>query len=126
MTSTSMILRFLFVGGSTALLYFGLTFGLVEGLTLQATLASAVAYIVAACYNYLLHYHWTFATDAPHGLVLVKYLLTSIGGLVLNGLVMHVGIMLVSIHYMVVQLFAAGAVLCWSISISTLWVFARK
>jgi putative flippase GtrA len=126
MTNTPVILRFLVVGASTALLYFGLTFLLVEGLTLQTTLASTIAYIVTVCYNYLLHYHWTFVSDAPHGQVLVKYLLTCVGGLVLNGLIMHVGVMLLSAHYMVVQIIAAGAVVCWSLFVSTLWVFAKK
>jgi putative flippase GtrA len=126
MIDRSVVLRFLFVGGSTTILYFGLIFALVEGLALHTTVSSSVAYIVVGFYNYLLHYHWTFATDAPHGLALVKYLLTCVGGLVLNALVMHVGVMLVPVHYMVVQLFAFGVVVCWSLCISTVWVFSRK
>lgn len=120
------VLRFLFVGGTTTILYFGLTFVLVEGLTLHTTAAATVSYVVVGVYNYLLHYHWTFATDTPHGLALVKYLLTCVGGLVLNALVMHVGVVLLSVHYLAVQLFAFAAVVCWSLCISTIWVFARK
>lgn len=126
MTNYPMITRFLFVGGSTALLYFGLTFVLVEGMAMNATMASTIAYVVVICYNYLLHYYWTFATDAPHGQVLVKYLVTCVGGLVLNGLVMHIGVLLLSIHYLVIQLFAAVAVVCWSLCITIFWVFSRK
>lgn len=121
-----MIFRFVFVGGTTALLYFGLTYVVVEGFSQQATIASSAAYLIAAGYNYLLHYHWTFATNAPHGEVLVKYLLTCAGGVVLNGLVMHFGVLLLPVHYMVVQLLAAGVVICWSLVVSMLWVFARK
>jgi putative flippase GtrA len=126
MIERSVVLRFLFVGGTTTILYFGLILLLVEGVALHTTVASTVAYIFVGFYNYLLHYHWTFATDAPHGLALAKYLLTCVGGLVLNALVMHVGVMLVPVHYMAVQLLALGIVVCWSLLISTLWVFARK
>ena len=126
MTDPLLLLRFLFVGGTTTIFYFGLIYALVEGLALHTTVASTVAYIIVGFYNYLLHYHWTFATDAPHGLALVKYLLTCVGGLILNALVMHGGVMLVSVHYLVVQLFAFGVVVCWSLCISAIWVFSKK
>jgi putative flippase GtrA len=126
MINPSMILRFLLVGGSTALLYFGLTYVLVESLALEAVLASSAAYLVAVCYNYLLHYYWTFASDAAHNRVVVKYVLTCLGGVALNGLVMHYGVRLLPLHYLVVQLIAAGTLVCWSFSVSTLWVFSRK
>ena len=115
--------RFLLVGGSTALLYFGLTFILVERLGLQITLSSTAAYILSICYNYLLHYHWTFSTKAAHGFVVVKYALTCFGGILINALVMHFGLTLLSVHYMVVQIFAAALMVCWSLAISALWVF---
>ena len=126
MINCQVVLRFLFVGGTTAVLQFGLVLVLVECLALHITTASTAAYILVGFYNYLLHYHWTFATDAPHGLALVKYLLTCVGGLVLNGLVMHAGVMLLPVHYMVVQFFAFAIVVCWSLCISTFWVFSRK
>ena len=111
------------MGGSTAALYLGLTYVLVEVFALQVTLASTLGCAIAVCYNYFLHYHWTFVSDAPHGIVLVKYLLMCTGGVVVNGLVMHFGMELASAHYMVVQLVAAVALVCWSLSLSTLWVF---
>lgn len=123
MPDFSFVLRFLLVGGSTALLYLGLTYALVEVAGLHATGASTIALAVAICYNYMLHYHWTFATDAPHGKVLVRYLLMCAGALVVNGAIMHYGTSGMSMHYMLVQLLAALGVTTWSISLGALWVY---
>lgn len=126
MTDLSLLLRFLLVGGSTALLFLGLTFVLVEGPALNATLASTIACVTAICYNYVLHYHWTFVSDAPHGSVLVRYLVMCAGGILLNGLVMYFGLVAMSIHYMVMQVIAAVALASWSLCVSSLWVFKRN
>jgi putative flippase GtrA len=126
LTDSSRLLRFVLVGGSSALLYFGLLFVLVEGLAVQVVLASTIVCVAAMCYNYLMHYHWTFASDAPHGMVLVRYLLMSAGGILLNGLIMHFGVMLSAVHYMVVQFVAAAALVCWNFCVSYFWVFRKR
>lgn len=123
MPDFGVVLRFVLVGGSTALLFLGLTFGLVEGAGLHATVASTVACIAAICYNYLLHYHWTFGSDAPHGRVLVRYLVTCAGAVLLNGLVMYFGPAVLTLHYMYVQLLASIVMVLWTFSVSSVWVF---
>lgn len=118
-----LLLRFLFVGGSTAVLFLGVTFGLVEVLKIDTTIASTLAFSAAMSYNYLLHYHFTFGTDAPHGVALAKYLTMCAGGLALNALVMELGVRSGELHYMVVQVIAAILVVIWSLTISSIWVF---
>lgn len=117
------LLRFGFVGGTTAILCLGLTFGLVEFFGVSATIASTFSLFLAVCYNYLLHYHWTFTSDAPHGYVLIKYLVMCAGGLLLNALIMHFGVTWGALHYMIVQMFAAVMVILWSMCVSSIWVF---
>jgi putative flippase GtrA len=123
MTKAFLLLRFLMVGGSTAAMTLGLTYALVEGLSVHVTVASSIACITAICYNYFLHYHWTFASDAPHGRVLARYLLMAIGAVLLNGLVMHFGLMIISAHYMLLQIVSGAVMLCWSLCISAIWVY---
>lgn len=118
-----LLMRFAFVGGSTAMLCLGLTYALVEGAAIDTTIASTFALFLAVCYNYMLHYHWTFSTEAPHGTVLVKYMIMCAGGLILNAVVMEIGVSSAALHYMIVQLIAAGLVVLWSICISSMWVF---
>jgi putative flippase GtrA len=123
MTDYSLLFRFLIVGGSTAAIFFGLTFILVETLDIATVLASTIACATAICYNYLLHYHWTFASDSPHGLTVIRYLFMSACGLLINGLIMQFGTSLAITHYMVVQIIAGFAMVCWSICMSYFWVF---
>lgn len=126
MTDFSLIARFALVGGSTGLLYMGLTYALVEGMSMNATLASTISTVTTICYNYVLHYHWTFASDAPHGRVLARYLTMCVGAVLINALVMLFGIEMLSVHYLIVQFFAGLAITCWSIVASTLWVFRES
>jgi putative flippase GtrA len=126
MVDVSRLIRFILVGGSSAVLALGLTWFFVDRLHLQVILGSTIAVSLTALYNYCLHYYWTFSSDAPHGWVLVKYLLMCLGALIVNGLVMNIGVMELQIHYLIVQLLASVAVVVWSFSISSLWVFAEK
>ncbi|MDG2273569.1 MAG: GtrA family protein [Halioglobus sp.] len=117
------LMRFILVGGGTGLLFLGLVYAQVEGIGMYPTLASTIACIIALCYNYLMHYHWTFASDAPHGKVFIRYCIMCAGAVVLNGLIMHFGLILTSIHFMFLQLLAGGAMTLWSLGMSFFWVF---
>ena len=117
------ISRFLLVGASTTALYFGILLAGVELLALPITLASSVACIIAIIYNYLLHYRWTFASEAPHGVVLGRYLLMNLGGLMINGSIMYFGVPMLGVHYLWVQLLAAALMIGWTLTLSSLWVY---
>ena len=123
MISTAEIFRFLVVGISTTILYFGLLLLQVEWLGLSTTLASTVACALSIAYNYLLHYRWTFGAIAPHGRVLVRFLAMSVGSLLINAAIMHYGVLLLDFHYLMVQVIAGAALLCWTMTLSTLWVY---
>jgi putative flippase GtrA len=49
-----------------------------------------------------------------------------LGGLVINGLVMYLGVTVLSVHYLMVQLLASVMLVLWSFTISFLWVFSLK
>ena len=120
------LIRFVLVGGSSTALAIGLTWLFVEVFHLHVTLGSTFALTLCALYNYSMHYYWTFNSNAPHGLVLIKYLLMCMGALMVNALVMHIGVLLLPLHYLLVQLVACGAVTLWSICLSALWVFPAR
>lgn len=108
------------------MLYLMLVYVLVDIVGMQVTLASTLLCMAAAAYNYLMHYHWTFASDAPHGMVMVRYLLMVAGAVVINGLIVHFGTTLSDFHYLVIQLVASITLVCWSLSVSSLWVFRER
>jgi putative flippase GtrA len=120
------MVRFVLVGASSAAVLLGLTWLFVDGLHLQVIIGSSIAIILTGLYNYSLQYYWTFSSNAPHGWVLIRYLLMCLGVFIINGLVMHFGVKVLPIHHLMVQLLANVAVAAWSFSISSLWVFVNK
>ena len=119
----ALVMRFVFVGGSTATIAVALVYLLVEFLGMHPTPASFLATCTATVYNYFMHYHWTFSSEAPHGAVLVKYLIMCTGAVVLSTLMMHFGVLLTGLHYLFVQAVAVIALVLWSLTLSALWVF---
>jgi putative flippase GtrA len=115
--------RYILVGVSSAVVLLGLTWLFVDGLHLPVILGSTIAVTLTALYNYCLHYYWTFSSNTPHGLVLVKYLVMAAGAILVNALIMHFGVKMLSIHYLIVQFLANIAVVTWSFTVSSLWVF---
>ena len=126
MSDVGRLARFVFVGGSSGLLALCLTWLFVDGLQLQVIFGSSIAVSLAGMYNYFMHYYWTFSSDTPHGWVLIKYLLMCLGALVINGLIMHLGLKILPVHYLIVQFLAGGAIVAWSFSVSSLWVFSER
>jgi putative flippase GtrA len=126
MNNTYQLIRYVCVGGSTAVVLIGSTYVLVEILALNVILGSTISCIVTICYNYLMHYHWTFKADAPHGPVLIKYLMMCAVGLLLNGLVMYFGQLIAGVHFMILQLFGGLALLVWNMAASYLWVYNNR
>jgi putative flippase GtrA len=99
---------------------------MVDGLHLHIVLGSTIAVILASVYNYCLHYYWTFSSDTPHGFVLIRYLVMCLCALIINGLVMHFGVKVLPVHYLVVQFLASVVLVLWSFIISFFWVFSPK
>lgn len=118
--------RFILVGGSTTVVFLCLTWLFVDGLQLQVLAGSTIALILTGLYNYCSHYYWTFSSDTPHSSVFTKYLVMAAGAFTINGLIMHFGVMMMPVHYLVVQFLANVALVIWSFTISSLWVFGRK
>ncbi len=121
-------LRFGVVGVLTALVHFGVLFLGVVALGLGSTLASSLGFVVAICFNYAMHYHWTFAAPegqepAPHGRALRRYLAMVGCGFVINAATMYTGVHLLHWHYLVAQTLAVVIVVSWNFTVANSWVF---
>lgn len=120
--------RFAAVGALTAALHYGVLYALVQWAALDSVVASSLGFAVAVGFNYLMHYHWTFAVGAhaepiPHGRALARYAAMIGGGFLLNGLVMYAGTELLGWHYLLAQLLALGVVITWNFILASGWVF---
>ena len=126
MVDIQSFIRFALVGGTSGVMQLSLTWLFVDGLHLPVILGSSIAFILTGVYNYLMHYFWSFSSDIPHGLVLIKYLMMCLGAMIINGVVMQMGVKVFLVHYLIVQIAAAVIVVAWTFCISSLWVFTRK
>ncbi len=98
---------------------------LAETAGIQVIVVSSIAFTIAIFYNYVLHYYWTYASDAAHGMALIRYSRMCAGAMCLNGLVMHLGPLLTSLHDIALQLLAGIAIILWTLTISFFWTFHR-
>lgn len=111
------------VGIATAALFYGLVAAGVELTGLSPPVASAIAYPLVLGFNYLLHFNWTFGVSAPQTVAIGRYLVMVAFGFVLNGLVMHLGVIVLNVNYLLVQTLAMVAVISVNFVLSSLWVF---
>jgi putative flippase GtrA len=99
---------------------------LASGLGLPPVLSSTIGFAISAGLNYVLNYHLTFQSSAPHRRTAWRF-----AAMVLSGLVLNAGLMMVlsggfGLHYLMAQLITTGLVLLWNFTISQWWTFARS
>jgi putative flippase GtrA len=117
------LVNFVCVGAvATALQYFVLI-ALMQFGDLKPVLASAIGYAAGAGINYLLNYHYTFASQRSHFQAMLKFLTVAIVGLMLNSLIVAVATEELSLHYLLAQVIATGLVLMWNFFANRVWTF---
>lgn len=116
-------LNFACVGAvATAVQYFVLV-ALVQFGDIRPVLASGVGYAAGAGINYLINYHYTFASQQSHLQAMSKFLSVAVVGLTLNSLIVEVATEKLQLHYLVAQVIATGLVLMWNFFANRVWTF---
>jgi putative flippase GtrA len=114
---------FLVVGAVATLVQYVLLVALVELRDWPATPASSAGFAVSALLNYLLNYHVTFASRAPHRQAALRFALVALSGLALNALCMWMLERNAGLHYLLAQVGATLATLAWTFAASQGWAF---
>ncbi len=117
------LIRFAISGGLATLTHVTVFVLLVEWLQLRPLYASVPAFLAAVGVSYGLNFRWTFDADGPHRIMLPRYLLVAVTGLLLNLLITY---MVVDVgHHWYGYALAAIVVLVplVTFSLSKLWVF---
>ena len=101
------LLKFGVVGVIAALVDVGVPVFLKELLGMEVLLSSAISFCVSVTVNYLLSMAFVFKGKEQSKLKeFVLFVLLSIGGLLLNQLILWVGVSFTSVYYLVVKIFA--------------------
>ena len=98
---------------------------LVQFWRVDPVFASSLGFVVGAIINYILNYHFTFNSDKQHSEAFTKFLIVAIIGAGINGGIMYAGVENTRINYLIVQIFATGAVLLWNFALNKAWTFAH-
>jgi putative flippase GtrA len=98
---------------------------LVQFWRVDPVFASSLGFVVGAIINYILNYHFTFNSDKQHREAFTKFLIVAIIGAGINGGIMYAGVENTRINYLIVQIFATGAVLLWNFALNKAWTFAH-
>lgn len=117
------MVKFALVGLAATLSTYLILIISVEFWKVNVILASVAGYIVGIIVNYVLNYGFTFQSKQHHRIIVPKFLVVMIIGLILNICIMFVSINWIGVHYVLAQLIAVAVVLMWSFSANRLWVF---
>lgn len=118
------IIRFTVTGGTSAGVY-SLVLYLLIG-TIATHTAAGVAYVAAMAVNYLMQRIWTFRSTRRHREALPRYILTHVGGILLNSAALYLCVDLQGLPLVPVQISAFAAVAGWSFLLQKAWVFQPR
>jgi putative flippase GtrA len=114
---------FLAVGGFCTALQYGILVLLVQILGMHAALASTIGYVISSLVNYFLNHTVTFRSTSRHQQSLPRFVLVTLCGTAINGLVTLVGTSVFGWHYLVAQALATVAALIWNYAAHSRWTF---
>ena len=97
---------------------------LVQFMHMDPVLATSIGFVVGALINYVLNYRITFNSSKRHREALAKFFVVAGLGAVVNGVIMSVGVVVLDVHYLMIQLFATGVVLVLNFIANKYWTFA--
>ncbi len=119
-------LKFGLVGFSGLLLDFSITYLIKEKLRWNKYLANSLGFVVACTNNYLLNRLWTFRSVDPGIIVqFSKFLLISLGGLILNNLLLYLLTEKAKLNFYVAKFCAIVLVFFWNFFFNYQFTFTR-
>lgn len=98
----------------------------VEWLGMGAVVASTLGYLSSAIANYLLNRRYTYASHAPHAVLVARFVAVLGMGSVLNALLMQLLHGWLHWQYVVAQVFATAVILLWNFIAHRYWTFSRS
>ena len=96
---------------------------LVEAVDIDPVTATSAGFLVGALVNYYLNHRYTFQSQKGHFDAGPKFFLIALITGLLNSLLVHIGVGILELHYLIVQIGATGIVFLVNFAINALWTF---
>lgn len=118
--------RYLFVGGSTFVIDFGILYFLHSVLKLNLAASTSVAYWISISYNFILNRYWTF--DSREKESLKRHITTYFVLLVANYLftVTFVSTVGTHINYVIAKALSVGLQMIWTYPVYKRYIFTES
>jgi putative flippase GtrA len=117
---------FLVVGGVAAAAHYAVMIGLRELAQAPVVPSTLTGYVVGAVVNYVLNRRHTFSTDRSHVQAGWRFALVAGAGFVMTGALMAFLTGVLSIPYILAQMFTTGVILVFNFVIHRLWTFRGR
>jgi putative flippase GtrA len=111
------------VGAVGTACHYGTLILLVEVMHVGAVAATTAGFLVGMIVNYLLNYRHTFRSDKPHLEAAPKFMAIGVCTGVLNSLLVHAGVNVAGLNYLVVQVVTTGVLFLVNFVLNSLWTF---
>lgn len=109
------IIKFGLVGGIAFIIDYSLLYILTEYLNIYYLYSSIISFIISLIFNYILSIKWVFDVSKQQGLKdFIIFIVLSIIGLLINGLIMYIMVDEINIHYMFSKLISTFIVMIWN------------
>jgi putative flippase GtrA len=122
---TATILKYGLVGISGMAVDFSVTWLCKERIGLNKYIANSLGFSLAVVNNFLLNRYWTFAQSQTAALPQFgKFTIISIGGLLINNLLLYLFINYSKTNFYIAKLLVIGIVFFWNFFMNQLFTFA--
>lgn len=125
-SAITQIIRFAIVGVCSTGIYVASTLLLHRYALLQVPAAASVSFAIVVAINYVAHYCWTFKSNCPHSVAVLRFLGTAAGGWIINSIVVALGTHWTGARPTTILLVGAASVVIWNYSLSKFWVFVDR
>ena len=121
------IIKFLFIGGITALFLFLVLYTLHGIFKIWYVVASAIAYILTTLLGFGLQKFWTFRNKSIEKIKLqiIAYSLLAVVNFFANILLMYTFIEILHIHYLLAQFLTLSIIALWDFLLYSFFIFKR-
>ena len=108
------ILKFGVVGGIAFAIDYGILFLLAKVIGLNELISAAISFIISLTFNYFLSTKWVFEAKKQTPKEVIIFVLLSVVGLGINGVLIYLGTKKLGIDVMIVKLFATAIVMVYN------------
>ena len=117
------LIRFGMSGGLATLTHIGVFVLLVEWFQIRPLYASVPAFLAAVGVSYSLNYRWTFKAQGSHQVLLPRYILVALAGLLLNLLITYLFVDVMQFWYGYALIAIILVIPAVTFLLSRFWVF---